>query len=151
MKIAEGRHLYSEGRPSCWASAHILVCLCMKYLGNLWTDLHQIHMEDVFGPSLGRVWMWRSKVKVTQVKKWHFLALLLACVQFMFGKTSSASSFYSDWFLENTNLNLVMNCTSIVKLLRACNLMLYARKVKQFVMFCISLKTCVRALTKIVC
>ena len=29
--------------------------LCTKYLGNLWTDLHRIHAEDVFGPSLGRV------------------------------------------------------------------------------------------------
>jgi len=28
----------------------------MKYLGNRWTDLRQIHTEDVFGPSLGRVW-----------------------------------------------------------------------------------------------
>jgi len=35
----------------CWA----LVCLCTKYLGNRWTDLCQIHREDVFGPSLGRV------------------------------------------------------------------------------------------------
>jgi len=31
------------------------VTLCMKYLGNHWTDLRQIHTEDVFGPSLGRV------------------------------------------------------------------------------------------------
>jgi len=32
-------------------------CLCMKCLGsrNRCTDLRQIHMEDVFGPSLGRV------------------------------------------------------------------------------------------------
>jgi len=40
-----------------------LFCLCMKYVGNRWTDLRQIHREDVFGHSLGRVWMWRSKVK----------------------------------------------------------------------------------------
>jgi len=26
-------------------------------------DLHQIHIEDVFGPSLGRIGMSRSKVK----------------------------------------------------------------------------------------
>jgi len=25
--------------------------LCMKYLRNRWTDLRQIHTEDVFGPS----------------------------------------------------------------------------------------------------
>jgi len=35
-------------------------------------DMRQIHMEDVFGPSLGRVWRSRS--------------ILAACVQFMFGK-----------------------------------------------------------------
>jgi len=27
--------------------------LCMKHLGNRRTDLRQIHMEAVFGPSLG--------------------------------------------------------------------------------------------------
>jgi len=60
-------------------------CLCMKYLGNRWTDLRQIHMEDVFGPSLGRVW--RSRSPGT---KRHFSAL--SCVQFMFGETSLVSS-----------------------------------------------------------
>jgi len=44
--------------------------LCMKYLGNCWVDLRQIHMEVVFGPSLGRVW--RSKFKVTRDKKTSF-------------------------------------------------------------------------------
>ena len=34
----------------------------------------------------------RSKVKVTRDKKQHFSALLAACVRFMFGKTSLASS-----------------------------------------------------------
>ena len=42
--------------------------LCMKYLGKRRTDLQQIHREDVFGPSLGGVWMSRSKVKVTRDK-----------------------------------------------------------------------------------
>ena len=37
-----------------------LFCLCMKYLGNCWMDLRQIHTEDVFRPSLKRVWMSRS-------------------------------------------------------------------------------------------
>ena len=27
---------------------------------SLWTDLHQIHTEDVFGPSFGRLWRSRS-------------------------------------------------------------------------------------------
>jgi len=40
-----GRHLYSAGRPSRWASAHILVKLFCLYLGNCWTDLRQIHKE----------------------------------------------------------------------------------------------------------
>jgi len=40
-------------------------CLCMKYLVNRWMDLRQIHRVNVFSPSLGRVWMSWSKVKVT--------------------------------------------------------------------------------------
>ena len=51
--------------------------LCMKYLGNRWTDLHQIHREGVFGPSLGWVWMSRSKVKVTTDKKRGFQRISL--------------------------------------------------------------------------
>ena len=42
-------------------------CLWTKYLRNRWTDLRQIHMEDVFGRSFGRVWM--SKVAVTKDNK----------------------------------------------------------------------------------
>jgi len=51
-----------------------LFCLCMKYLWNRWTDLRQIHMKDVFGPSLGGPWGSRSKVKVTRDKTefWSF-------------------------------------------------------------------------------
>jgi len=41
----------------------LFVCLWIKYLWNSWMDLHQIHREDVFVPSLGWVWMSRSKVK----------------------------------------------------------------------------------------
>ena len=49
-------------------------CLCIKYLWNCCADLHQIHMEDVFGPSLERVWVSRSKVKDQrhQGQKRHF-------------------------------------------------------------------------------
>ena len=64
--------------------------LCMRCLGNRWTDLCQIHTEDVFGPTLGRVW--RSKVKVTRDKKMKFSAFLAACMQCMFGETSLTSS-----------------------------------------------------------
>jgi len=69
-------------------------CLCMKYLGNCWTNLSLIHMEDVFGPSLGRVWRSGSKVKGQdhQGQKTAFLTLLAACMRFMFDKTSLASS-----------------------------------------------------------
>ena len=56
-------------------TAHTVSCLrfcfsavCDCFLGNRWTDLRQIHTEDVLGPSLGRVWMLRSKVKVTRDK-----------------------------------------------------------------------------------
>ena len=35
------------GAVSLW-----FFCLCMKYLGNRQTDLHQIHAENVFDPSL---------------------------------------------------------------------------------------------------
>jgi len=33
LNFRRGRHLYSAGRPSCWASAHILVCvvLCVAF------------------------------------------------------------------------------------------------------------------------
>ena len=47
-------------------------CLRMKYIRNRWTDLLQIHREDVFGHSLGRVWRSRSKVKVTRDKNGVF-------------------------------------------------------------------------------
>jgi len=39
-------------------------------------ELHQIHTEDVFGPSMGRVLRSRSKVKVTMEKR-AFSALLI--------------------------------------------------------------------------
>jgi len=55
-----------------------------------WTDLRQIHTEDVFGPSLQ--WVWRSRSKVRD-KKTAFSALSVACTWFMFSKTSLASSF----------------------------------------------------------
>ena len=66
-----------------------LFCLCTKYLGNCWTDLYQIHRQDMFSPSLGRVWRSRSKVIGSPGTKTAFLALLAACVWFMFCKTSS--------------------------------------------------------------
>ena len=49
-------------------------CLCMQYLSNRSMHLHQICMEDVLGPSLGRVWRLRSKAKITRDKNRHFSA-----------------------------------------------------------------------------
>jgi len=46
----------------------LFFCLSLKYLENGWTDLRQIHREDVFDSQLGRLWMSRSKVKVTMDK-----------------------------------------------------------------------------------
>jgi len=46
---------------------------------NRWTDLRQIHTEDMFGPLLGWVWMSRSKVKVTRAKTHCALATPLCC------------------------------------------------------------------------
>ena len=46
----------------------LFLCLLLKCLWNSWTDLRQIHREDVLGPSLRPVWMSRSKVKVTRDK-----------------------------------------------------------------------------------
>jgi len=88
-----------------------IVCdfLCTKYLRNHWTDLCQIHRNDVFGPSLGQVWMSRSRLPGTKKQgqsipreslNWYATnshgkrawSLLAACMQFMFGKTSLASS-----------------------------------------------------------
>ena len=83
-----------------WRLQYVLFRFCIKHLRNHWTDLRQIHTEDVFGPSLGQVWRSRSNVKGQghQEQKWHFLALSAACVcvLFMFGKTFLASKI---WYL----------------------------------------------------
>jgi len=55
---------------SCFWRHQSIFCLCIKYLRNRWTDLCQICMEDLFGPSLGGVW--RSKIKVTRDKSCIF-------------------------------------------------------------------------------
>jgi len=65
---SELRKVLFFGAVSLW-----VFWLCMKYLGNRWTNLRQIHMEDVFGPSLGRIWRSWSKIKVTMDKNDIFL------------------------------------------------------------------------------
>jgi len=76
---------------SCYRS--MVFCLYMKYLRNRWTDLYHICAEDMFSPSLRRVWRSRSKVKVTRGKNGIFSVHSAACVWFMLGKTSLALSF----------------------------------------------------------
>ena len=79
--------------------------LCMKCLGNRWTDLRQIHTVDVFGLSLGKVWRLRTKM--------HFLPLRRPTCSFMFAETSLASSYgrpmeyFARWFL------LLSTCLSV--------------------------------------
>jgi len=54
----------------------------MKYFGNCWKDLHQIHMQDVFGPSLvefedqGQ----RSKLPGTKRHFWPFWQPACLCL-----------------------------------------------------------------------
>ena len=76
-------HAVNCGRFCFWRRQSVVFCLCIKYLRNCWTDLCQVHTEDVFCSSLRRIW--RSKVKVARDKNRHFSTLAAACVQFMFG------------------------------------------------------------------
>jgi len=69
------------GRFCFWCRQSVVFSLCMKYLQNCRTNLCQIHMEAVFGPSLG--WGWWSELR----GQGH-----VACVRFVFAKTSLASS-----------------------------------------------------------
>ena len=94
-------------------------CLCMKYLGNRWTDLRHIHTRR-------RVWSVARtslKVKVKDqrsrspgTKRRHFSAVSAACVRFMFGKTSLASS-YLFIYLTWTEVLLSLLARSIVRAL----------------------------------
>jgi len=69
----------------CWA----LVCV-WNICGTDERICGKIHMEDVFGPSLGRVW--RSKVKVTRDKNWNFWPFRRPACS-LFGRTCLACSF----------------------------------------------------------
>ena len=62
----------SELRKVLFLALSVAFYFCMKHLWNRWTDLRQIHREDMFGPSLRRIWMWESKVKVTRDKSGIF-------------------------------------------------------------------------------
>jgi len=67
-------HAVNCGNVCFLAPSVCVFCLCMKYRGNRWKDLRQIHKEYVFGLSLGRVWRSSSKVKGQghQGQKRHF-------------------------------------------------------------------------------
>jgi len=87
-----------------------LFCLCMKYLRNRWMDLRQIHSEDVFGPSLGRVWMSGQRSRWPRTKQALF-SPLQACMQLMFRKTSLA--LVCEGFWTFINMFLYWLCCSL--------------------------------------
>jgi len=88
--LNRGRHIYSAGRPSRSALAHILVCVWNISGTAERADLRHIHTEDVFGPLLG--WVWRSRLKVKdQGHHGHFLPFRRPACGL---KTSLASSLY---------------------------------------------------------
>jgi len=60
-------------------------------------------MEDMFGP-----WSDEFKGQGHQGQKQHFSALLVACMRFIFGKTSLASSFV--YFCDITTF-VVLTCS----------------------------------------
>jgi len=59
-------HAVNCGRFCFWRRQFVVFCL-YEYLGNRWTDLCQIHTEDVFGPPQGLVWRLRSKSPWTKL------------------------------------------------------------------------------------
>jgi len=64
-------HSVHCGRFCFFGAASLWFFVCVWNIsGNRRTDLHQIHTEDLFAPSLGRVQ--RSTIKVTRDKKRHF-------------------------------------------------------------------------------
>ena len=65
-----------------------------------WKDLSQTHTKDMFGPSLGRVWRRKSKVKVTRDKNGIFRSFRRPTCD-LFRKTSLASSVQSYFGLDS--------------------------------------------------
>jgi len=60
-----------------------LLCLCTKYLGYRWTDLHQIHREQCVWSLTGTSLNVKVKGQGHYGQKRHFLALLAACVRYV--------------------------------------------------------------------
>jgi len=59
-------HTQWTAQGSVFGTVCDFVCLCMKYLRNCWMDLCQIYTEDMFRPSLRRVWRSRSRPRGTK-------------------------------------------------------------------------------------
>ena len=103
MKTPLGTEVYLGPGHTVWprspilAAAEVLFVCVWNISVTAERICSQIHIEVVFGPSTGRVWRSRWKVKGQsqghQGQKRYFSALSAAWVQFMFGKTSLASSF----------------------------------------------------------
>jgi len=61
-------HMQRTSEGSVFGAVGLCFFVCAWFISLEPLDLCQIYMEDVFGPSLGRVWRLWSKVKVTSVK-----------------------------------------------------------------------------------
>jgi len=62
--------------------------VCASNISGTAERICQIHSEDVFGPSLGRVWMWRSMVSVVREKNCWVIGIFFRSV--FFGSSSLA-------------------------------------------------------------
>jgi len=78
-----------------WCRQSVVFCLWWNILGTTERICTKFTWKTclLFGPLLGRVWRSRTKVKGHQGQKWHSSALSVACMRFVFGKTSLASSY----------------------------------------------------------
>ena len=71
----------------------LFFCLCMKYLGNCWMDLCQIHRKDMFGPSHWPVWMSRSPgTKMEKALRHPHCNACKACAIYRMLQVTSSSS-----------------------------------------------------------
>ena len=98
-------------------------CLCMKYPGNRWTDLRQIHTEDVFSPLLGRVWRSKVKGKGHQEQKRYFRlnfgGLHAVCCILMHQSSHFATKLYHQDYTTDLQL-LLLRKDSLVSFLGVC-------------------------------
>jgi len=76
-------HAVNSGWFCFWRRQSVF--LRMKYLGNRWTNLRQIHTEDVLVLCSDELKGRRQRSR-SQGTKTAFLALSAACVRFMLGK-----------------------------------------------------------------